>query len=76
MVLPPIGTDNGGIPDAIIDGKTGLIAKTSDLDDITNKIRELLSNNEKRQKLGDEGQKNALEKFTWNNKVKEYLGLI
>ena len=27
--LATIGTDSGGITDAIIDGKTGLIAKTS-----------------------------------------------
>ena len=74
--IATLGTDNGGIPDAIIDGKTGLIAKTSDLDDITDKIDELLSNKEKRHSLGVAGQKNAFEKFTWNNKVKEYFNLL
>ena len=74
--LATIGTDSGGIPDAIIDGKTGLIAKTSDINDITAKIDELLSNPKKRIALGKAGQKNALEKFQWDNKVKEYLNLI
>ena len=74
--LATIGTDSGGIPDAIIDGKTGLIAKTSDVIDITAKIDELLSNPKKRIALGKAGQKNAREKFQWDNKVREYLGLI
>ena len=74
--LATIGTDSGGIPDAIIDGKTGLVARTSDVSDITAKIDELLSNPKKRIALGKAGQKNALEKFQWDNKVKEYLGLI
>ena len=74
--LATVGTDSGGIPDAIIDGKTGLIAKTSDINDITAKIDELLSNPKKRIALGKAGQKNALEKFQWDKKVKEYLNLI
>ena len=74
--LATVGTDSGGIPDAIIDGKTGLIAKTSDINDITAKIDELLSDPKKRLMLGKAGQKNALEKFQWKNKVKEYLDLI
>jgi len=74
--LATIGTDSGGIPDAIINGKTGLIARTSDVSDITAKIDDLLSNPKKRIALGKAGQKNALEKFQWDNKVKEYLGLI
>ena len=74
--LATIGTDTGGIPDAIIDGKTGLIAKTSNLDDIVSKIDELLSDDEKRRRLGKAGRLNALEKFTWNHKVEEYLNLL
>ena len=74
--LATIGTDSGGIPDAIIDGKTGLIARSSDISDITAKIDELLSNPKKRVTLGKAGQNNALEKFQWDNKVKEYLNLL
>ena len=73
--LATIGTDNGGIPDAIINGKTGLIAKTSDLKDITSKIDELLTNKEKREALRKAGQKNALEKFSWDYKINEYYNL-
>ena len=71
-----LGSDTGGIPDAVIDGKTGLIAKTSDVNDIRSKIDDLLSNKIKRAELGKAGRKNALEKFTWDNKLKEYLALL
>lgn len=74
--IATLGTDNGGISDAIINGKTGLIAKTSDLNDITSKIDELLSDKTKRIKLGLAGQKNAYARFTWDKKVLEYLNLI
>ena len=74
--IATLGTDNGGISDAIINGKTGLIAKTSDLNDITSKIDELLSDKTKRIKLGLAGKKNAYAKFTWDKKVLEYLNLI
>jgi len=74
--LATLGTDTGGITDAIIDGKTGLIAKTSDLKDITSKIDELLSNDEKRVSLGKYGLVNAKENFTWEHKVNEYIYLM
>ena len=74
--LATIGTNTGGIPDAIVDGKTGLIAKTSDFNDITSKIDELLSNSEKRNSLGKTGEENAKDKFTWNHKIREYLSLV
>jgi len=74
--LATLGTDTGGIPDAIIDGKTGLIAKTSDLKDITIKIDALLSSKKKRQSLGKAGLENAKDKFNWKSKVEEYFSLI
>ena len=74
--IATVGTNSGGIQDAIIDGKTGLIAKTSDINDITKKIDELLSNKFKRNKLGKEGKKNAYEKFIWSRKIIEYLNLL
>ncbi len=74
--IATVGTNSGGIQDAIIDGKTGLIAKTSDINDITKKIDELLSNEFKRNKLGKEGKKNAYEKFIWDRKIIEYLNLL
>ena len=74
--LAVIGADNGGMADAIIDGKTGLIAKTANVDDITYKIDSLLSDKKKRDSLGKYGREYAMTKYPWDHKIKEYLDLI
>ena len=74
--VPVLGTNSGGISDAIVDGQTGLIAETSNQIDITNKIDQLLSNKKLRVNLGEAGRKNALSRFTWEKKVEEYLNLL
>ena len=74
--LAVIGSDNGGMADAILDGKTGLLAKTADIDDITYKIDSLLSNKEKRDSLGKYGKEYAVSRYPWDQKIKEYLNLI
>lgn len=71
-----IGTDNGGMSDAILDGKTGLIAKTADINDITFKIDQLLSDSSKRKELGKNGISFTTKTFPWKYKIKEYLNLI
>ena len=74
--LAVIGADNGGMGDAIINGKTGLIAKTADIDDITYKINSLLSNEEKRVKFGNYGKEYSKARYPWDYKIKEYINLI
>ena len=74
--VPAIGTDSGGIPDAIVNGITGLIAETSNQKDITNKIDQLFSDEKLRVSLGEAGKKYALSRFTWDHKILEYLSLL
>lgn len=74
--IASIGTDSGGISDAIVDEKTGLLCSTGDQKDITSKIRLLLSDDQKRKKMGNNGKERAEKFFTWKNKIKEYLKTI
>jgi phosphatidylinositol alpha-1,6-mannosyltransferase len=74
--LATIGTDSGGINDAIINEKTGLICNENDQKDITKKIEYLLSNDSLRKQYGDNGYAHALNQFTWSKKIKEYLSII
>ena len=71
-----IGTDSGGISDAIVDEETGLLCSPEDQKDITNKIRLLLTDNETRKQMGNKGKERAEKFFTWKNKIKEYLEAI
>jgi len=74
--LASVGTDSGGIADAIVDKETGLLCSVENQEDITNKIRLLLSDDEKRKQMGIKGKERAEKFFTWKNKIKEYLDVI
>ena len=52
---PVIGSDSGGIPDAVEDGVSGLIARAGDVDDLREKILTLLDNPEYAERLGEQG---------------------
>ncbi len=71
-----IGTNSGGIPDALVDKKTGLLCETENQKDITEKIDILLSDERLRKEMGNRGKERAEEFFIWKNKVQEYLNVI
>ena len=71
--VPSVGSDSGGIADAIIHNKTGLLSKAGDQLDITNNLSLLLNNKALRNKLGNNGRKMAEENYSWHNKIVEYL---
>ncbi len=68
-----LGSDSGGIKDAIIDGHTGLVCESKNQTNITSNLKELLNNEKLRIKLGKNGKKLAEEKYSWDKKVLEYL---
>jgi len=54
--LPVIGTLTGGIPDGIIDGKTGFLVPEKDPEAIADKISQIASDNDLRKRMGLEGR--------------------
>jgi phosphatidylinositol alpha-1,6-mannosyltransferase len=68
-----IGSNSGGIQDAIIDGETGLICEAANQYEITSNLKKLIENKNLRNKLGENGKKIAEEEFSWNKKIHEYL---
>ena len=68
-----IGSDSGGISDAIEDNVTGLICNSGDQEMITDKILMLLENEKLRLDMGNNGRKRAIENYAWDKKVIEYL---
>jgi glycosyltransferase involved in cell wall biosynthesis len=57
-----VGTPAGGIPEVVIDGKTGLIARDGDATDLAQKIGRLLSDDALRERLGRCGAERARER--------------
>jgi glycosyltransferase involved in cell wall biosynthesis len=72
---PVVGSNVSGIKDSVIDGKTGLLFKQGDSNDLANKIKKIIENKELREKMSVEARKHAL-KFSWSKKAEEYLKLI
>ena len=73
--IASIGTLSGGISDAVIDNKTGLLCEEGDQESITKNLDKLLSSKELRAELGRNGRERARNKFSWTAKVSEYLDI-
>lgn len=68
-----VGSDNGGIIDAVIHGETGIICEADNQSDISLKLKMLIEDKNLRVELGNNGRKVAEKKFSWEVKVYEYL---
>ena len=72
--LPIIANRTGGVGDAVIEGKTGLLAKPGDLKELTKLLNGLVNNEELRKRIGLEGKIWA-KNFTWEKVVQELYNL-
>ena len=68
-----VGSDSGGISDAIIDNETGVLCEEGNQSMITEKILLLLENKNLRESMGNNGKLRAYENYAWEKKVQEYL---
>lgn len=71
-----LGTKSGGIPDAIQDGKTGMLVPESNLQALGESMLFLLTNEALRMKLGESGRTRVLEHFTWRKSATRLLELL
>jgi glycosyltransferase involved in cell wall biosynthesis len=63
MGLPVVGTEAGGIPEAIVPYETGLLVATGDARPLAAAIVKLLKNPELRKKYGEAGRQRVAEHF-------------
>jgi len=63
--LPVIGSDVGGIPDIIIQGKSGILVKEKDVSDLSDNIIKMLKDDILRNRLAEFSIKMVDEKFSW-----------
>jgi len=73
---PVIGSDAGGIPDAVVHGETGYLVQSHNLDEIAARLIELLSNQELCRKLGKNGRKRIEHLYTWNAIAARMMNLL
>ncbi len=63
---PVIVTNVGGLPEAVDDHETGLIVPPGDVTRLADALAYLLGNDRLRTTMGQQAQKRATEKFSWN----------
>ncbi|MCA9371232.1 MAG: glycosyltransferase family 4 protein [Candidatus Peregrinibacteria bacterium] len=71
---PIVAADAGGIRDAVLDGKTGLIAPDGDIDAIAAHILTLLGDSAMVRKMGEAGRQYA-SKNDWNSVAQGFIKL-
>lgn len=67
---PVIAGCSGGVSDAVINNKTGLLVNPENISEIAKAIKELIGNPEKRINLGKFGRERAINDFSWATQIK------
>jgi glycosyltransferase involved in cell wall biosynthesis len=68
--LPVVGTQTGGIPEAVVDGETGYLAAPADIDSMAQSIEHALSEPAKWSSMGKAGYHRYLQLFQGENSVR------
>ncbi len=68
---PVIATDVGGNREAVVDGVTGYIVPPGDSDALVSRIRDLIKDPEKRERMGRAGRDRVEQEFTMEKNVKK-----
>jgi len=74
--LPAIGSNSGGVPDAIADDETGLLVNPEDPAQIANAIIRLISDEALAQRLGQNAQRRVLDDFTWERVAERFQAAL
>ena len=69
--LPVIASDVGGVKEAVISGLTGYTVQRDDLNDLTQKLRQLITEPSTRKKMGQEALNRYLEHFTFEEMIRK-----
>jgi glycosyltransferase involved in cell wall biosynthesis len=62
--LPVIATIHGGIPDVVINGKTGILVKEMDIEGMAAAMIELINNKELAKQMGNLGRQRIKDNFS------------
>lgn len=64
MTLPVVALDDGGTPEVVVDGETGLLSALGDLDGLIANLSKVLLDPDFRTTLGRAGRRHVLDHFT------------
>lgn len=77
---PVIGSNIEGLPEVILDGKTGILAPPENPQKLAEAMELLLLDSKQREQMGEAGRRFVLEKYDWQKNVSQmeavYLSLL
>ncbi len=73
---PVIAGNSGGVPDAVVDGKTGFLVDPEDPHMIAKAIIQLLYNQDLADRLGEQGKNRVANEFTWKLQAEKLKKLL
>lgn len=68
---PLVASGGGAVPEIVAEGKTGLLFKPGDADDLAGRLRELLRDPERARQMGRAGRERLVEQFSIAHNVAE-----
>lgn len=71
--IPVVVSSVYALPELIINGKTGLVVKPSNVEDLTKKLEKLILNTKLRKKMGTEAKKEFNKRFSIKKRNKDLL---
>jgi phosphatidylinositol alpha-1,6-mannosyltransferase len=69
---PVVAGRSGGIPDAVIDGHTGILVDPTEVCEIADAIILLLSDEPLSQRLGEQGRRRAIRELSWAGYARQF----
>lgn len=73
--LPVLVPDGGGMHEAVVDGVTGFIYRTLDVDDMSDKMQRLAADAELRRRMGARGLEHAVSTFDMGPYLERLFGM-
>lgn len=70
---PVVGTDVGGVAEAVVNGETGLVVPARDVEALANAIQYLAESPKQRQRMGEAGRARFLTRFSTDAVTTQYL---
>jgi glycosyltransferase involved in cell wall biosynthesis len=71
--VPVVGTRVGGTPEAVVDGKTGILVEPGNACALAEAIMRLISDDNLRESMGKAGRQRVLDLFSWDKIAQDLL---
>jgi len=74
--LPSVAGRSGGVPEAVLDGKTGLLVDPGGGDEVVSAVCGLFKDKSRASRLGEASHERVLREFTWAHQAERFMEAI